>query len=110
MNPALWLCILLPLLLVCAEERFVRRVRFGRRQRRRKGHVTMNELIQHFLGKKCILYMGGGWGGSLTGTVEAIEGNWVSIRTDKSVELVNLDYVNRIGEAPEKKKKENPSP
>lgn len=65
----------------------------------------MNVLIQRFLGKQCIIYIGGGWGGNLTGTIEAIEGNWISVRTSKSVELVNLDYINRIGELPEKKKK-----
>ncbi len=65
----------------------------------------MNELIQRFLGRQCILYIGGGWGGNLTGTIEAIEGNWISVRTKSGVEMVNLDYINRIGEVPEKKKK-----
>lgn len=64
----------------------------------------MNELIQRFLGKKCILYLGGGWSSNLTGSIEAVEGNWISVRTDKSVELVNLDYINRISELPEKRR------
>lgn len=105
MNPAIWLCILLPLFLLVLEESYVGRIRSGRVQRRRKGSGRMNELIQQFLRKQCILYIGGGWGSNLTGTIEAIEGNWVSVRTKSGVELVNLDYINRIGEVPEKKKK-----
>ena len=48
----------------------------------------------------------GGFGGSLTGVLEALEDNWLSVRTGKTgaLELVNLDYVNRIQELPEKKK------
>lgn len=105
MNPALWLCALL-LILLAAEEGFVGRIRLGRSRRRRKrGRTGMNELIQQCLGKQCILYIGGGWGSNLAGTIEAVEGNWVSVRTKSGTELVNLDYINRIGEVPEKKKK-----
>lgn len=103
MNPTLWLCILLPLLLIVTEESCAGRIRLGRR-RKRKGRVRMNELIQSFLGKRCVLHAGSGWGGDWTGTIEAVEGSWVSVRTDKGVELINLDYISRISACKEKKK------
>ena len=61
----------------------------------------MNELIQRFVGKTCTIYLGS-IGGDLEGVIEAVEGNWVSIRTKKSTELVNLDYISRRREKPEK--------
>lgn len=57
----------------------------------------MNELIQRFLGKNCIIYMGS-FGGDFQGVIESVEGNWVTVRTKKSVEAVNLDYICRIKE------------
>lgn len=71
------------------------------RRRRNRRDVKMNELIQRFLGKTCTIYMGS-FGGDLVGTIEAIEGNWVSVRTKKTTELVNLDYICRLQERPEK--------
>ena len=52
------------------------------------------------------MLLDGSFGGSLTGVLEALEDNWLSVRTGKNgaLELVNLDYVNKISELPEKKK------
>ncbi len=72
-----------------------------RRRRRNRRERKMNELIQRFLGKHCTIYMGS-FGGDLEGVVEAVEGNWVSVRTTKSTELINLDYICRLREKPEK--------
>lgn len=105
MNPALWICIFLPLFLMLVESGQHRRVMNQKRARRRRKerNAVMNEIIQRCLGKQCIIYMGG-IGGDLTGVVEAVEGNWLSLRTSKTVETVNLDYISRIREVPEKKK------
>ncbi len=105
-NIAIWFCIFLPLLLTLAENRrrrtqiIQKRARIGRKERREE----MNELIQHCLGKRCLIHVGGGWESNVTGVVESIEGNWLSVRIDKTVEVVNLDYISRIRELPEKKK------
>lgn len=61
----------------------------------------MNELVRRLIGKSCVIYLGG-FDGTLEGVIEAMEDNWVSIRTKKTVELVNLDYINRIQEKQEK--------
>lgn len=63
----------------------------------------MNELVQRFLGKNCYVYLGTA-GGSLLGVIETLEGNWISVRTKDTTELVNLDYICRIKEKPVKKK------
>ena len=37
--------------------------------------------------------------------LEKLDGNWLSLRMDDKLELVNLDYVTRIRELPEKKRR-----
>ena len=52
------------------------------------------------LGKRCALDMEGLSGA--TGVLEKLDGNWISLRTGDKLELINLDYVTRIRELPEK--------
>ena len=105
MNPGVWLALLLLFFLLFAGPR--RRLRRRRDRRRRKERrMSMNEMIRQLLGKRCVVCLDGSFGGSLTGVLEALEDNWLSVRTGKNgaLELVNLDYVNKISELPEKKK------
>ena len=107
MEPAVWIALLAVFLLLFAGRRRLRSQRRRRDRRRRKeSRLSMNEMIRQLLGKRCVVCLDGGFGGSLTGVLEALEDNWLSVRTGKSgaLELVNLDYVNRIQELPEKKK------
>lgn len=57
-------------------------------------------IIEQMLGKRCALDMEGLSGA--TGVLEKLDGNWISLRTDDKLELINLDYVTRILELPEK--------
>ena len=57
-------------------------------------------IIEQMLGKRCALDMEGV--GVATGVLEKLDGNWISLRTDDKLELINLDYVTRIRELPEK--------
>ena len=107
MNPGVWLALLLLFFLLFVGPGRMRRLRRRRDRRRRKERrMSMNEMIRQLLGKRCVVCLDGGFGGSLTGVLEALEDNWLSVRTGKNgaLELVNLDYVNRIQELPEKKK------
>ena len=63
----------------------------------------MNELIKKYIGKEVIIYTSSASG--VTGTVTAIEDNWVEIE-DKNgqKQIVNSDYVSRIQEYPRNKK------
>ena len=107
MEPAVWIALLAVFLLLFAGSRRAKDLRRRRGRRRRKeNRLRMNEMIRQLLGKRCMVCLDGSFGGSLTGVLEALEDNWLSVRTGKSgaLELVNLDYVNRIQELPEKKK------
>ena len=107
MEPAVWIALLAVFLLLFAGRRRLRSQRRRRDRRRRKeNRFDMNEMIRQLVGKRCVVCLDGGFGGSLTGVLERLEDNWLSVRTGKTgaLELVNLDYVNRIQELPEKKK------
>lgn len=96
----IWIVVFLIIILTYQQERNLLKIR--RKRRRRKEEIDMNELVQRFLGKNCYIYLGT-TGGNLLGVIEAVEGNWVSVRTKDSVEVVNLDYICRIKEKPAKK-------
>ena len=106
MSPAVWIAILVVFFLLFTGRRRLRNLRRRRDRRRRKeNRFHMNEMIRQLLGKRCVVCLDGGFGGSLTGVLERLEDNWLSVRTGKNgaLELVNLDYVNRIQELPEKR-------
>lgn len=106
MNTTMLICIIMVMLIAAGVTR--RRTRQRRiaaaRRKRRRGGLTINELVRRMIGKNCTIYMGG-FDGSMEGIIESIEDNWISVQTKKTAELVNLDFINRIQEKPEKDKK-----
>lgn len=94
MNPALYVCCLLLIILVIIGQRNQRMFIVRRIRRRKRGSIDMNELIQRFLGKNCEIYLNSG--SAVEGTIEMLEGNWISVRTKKNVQLINLDYICRL--------------
>lgn len=79
-----------------------------RRKRRRNLYNKerihhMNELIMKMIGKRCEisgdLYVGA------VGTITDVQDGWLEYETDKGQKnLVNITYISRIRELPEKKK------
>lgn len=63
------------------------------------------ELVKKFIGKKCIFSGDVGGLSVPTGVLISVEENWVEIEAKGKTQLVNLDYVSKIEEYPEKKKK-----
>lgn len=96
----IWIVVFLIIILTYQQKRNLLKIR--RKRRRRKEEIDMNELVQRFLGKNCYIYLGTAEG-NLLGVIEAVEGNWVSVRTKEGTEIVNLDYICRIKEKPAKK-------
>ena len=90
MSPAVWIALLAVFLILFAGRRRARNLRRRDRRRRKESRVSMNEMIRQLLGKRCVVCLDGGFGGSLTGVLEALEDNWLSVRTGKTgaLELV----------------------
>ena len=73
MSPAVWIALLAVFLLLLAGRRRARNLRRRDRRRRKESRVNMNEMIRQLLGKRCVVCLDGGFGGSLTGVLEALE-------------------------------------
>lgn len=103
MNPAIYISIFLPLLVILLEQEQtnaqMRTIQIIKRKARKEG-TSMNESVKQFIGKSCMIYT---YNAQLTGMVVSVEDNWLTIKTKTGTELVNLDYINRIREYPVKK-------
>ena len=70
-------------------------------RKNRKEENIMNELIKTYIGKRVIIYTGFS---TVDGTLTKIEDGWAEIEKKNGNELINLEYISRIQEYPQKKK------
>ena len=61
----------------------------------------MNEVIKNFIVKECLIHT---FQTQVSGVIESIENNWISIKTKGKIEIINIDYISRIREYPRNKK------
>ncbi|HOP09951.1 MAG TPA: hypothetical protein PK629_00505 [Oscillospiraceae bacterium] len=105
MNPAIYIGVFLPLLVILLEQQQtyaqMMTLRIVKRKARKEGIDPMNESVKQFIGKSCMIYT---YNNQMTGTVVSIEENWMTIKTKSGSELINLDYISRIREHPAKKR------
>ena len=102
MDPAIWVVFVAVMIILWMAWRRAVQHRRRRNRRRRAGNMSQT-IIEQLLGKRCMFDMEGLT--SVTGVLEKLDGNWLSLRMDDKLELVNLDYVTRIRELPEKKRR-----
>ncbi len=78
-----------------------RRIRRTLKKRRKTGGKLMNELVQNFIGKECVIACGGF--SSYRGTIEQAKENWIIIKEKNGTShLINLDYVYDVKEIKKK--------
>lgn len=106
MNIGIWISLfLLFLLYYQAEKRkkqrhIIKKIKIHKK----KGSVYMNEVIEKFIGKECIITT---MSETVIGAVESVDDNWIVItamgNTTGAKEIINIDYIMRIREYPKKK-------
>jgi hypothetical protein len=79
----------------------LQKVILRRIKNRKEGLIEMNEIIKNFIGKECLIYT---FQTQVSGVIESLENNWISVRSGDSSEIVNIDYISRIREYPKNKK------
>ena len=106
MDPAMYMCIFLPLFIVLisadrSQKLAVMRINIKKKGRRK---TEMSELIKKYIGKECIIYTVNSNNSQITGLIEEFENGWISIKTKTGSDIVNADYISRIREFPRNKK------
>ncbi len=61
----------------------------------------MLDIVTRFIGKRCMIYS---YNCQLSGVITEVSDGWISVDSGIDVEAVNLDYIIRIKDYPEKKK------
>lgn len=102
MNPAIWICLFLPIfMMLLIKKKEWQKYIIKKIKKKKEGVIEMNEIIKSFIGKECLIYT---FQTQITGVIESLENNWISIKTGDSSEIINIDYISRIREYPKNKK------
>ena len=105
MNPAIYLCLFLPLFIATLEEQ--RRKKqvaafIASRKKKAKETSVMVEIASKFLDKECIVCLFDG--NNVKGTITQVsEGAILIQKSCSELEAINLDFVTRIRENPKNK-------
>lgn len=68
-----------------------------KKRKMRGGLKNMNNVIQNFIGKECLIY---NYDSQVSGTIERLEDNWLVVNVNGRSEIHNLDFIKRICEKP----------
>lgn len=104
MNPAIYLCLLLPIVLLLVMEEKQKKIHIKQRivgSKVKKGNSYMLEIVNVYVGKECLIYT---MNSQITGTISEVNDNWIKIKSGTTEDIINLDYVIRIREYPKNKK------
>lgn len=104
MSPVYWIGLFMPIWIIIImyanKNNEFKKIAMTKIRRRKEGQTMSNEIISSYIGKECILYT---FQTQVTGIIESIQENWITIRVEDKLELINIDYVTRIREYPLKK-------
>lgn len=104
MSPIYWIGMFMPIwiiiLISANRNNEFKKIAMTKIRKRKEGQTMNNEIIKSYIGKECILYT---FQTQVSGIIESVEENWISIRVENKLELINIDYVTRIREFPLKK-------
>jgi hypothetical protein len=97
LDPGVWVAVYMPIIIALVITARNKRQMMRNRIIKKSSHGGdgfMNELVRTFLGKQCVVYTFEG--NRIKGTIEKVEGNWISISTAKEAQIVNADFISRI--------------
>lgn len=100
MNSILPIIIVIIILFALRQKNVTDNIRRIKRKKKVKGRALMNEVINKYIGKECLVYVSGVSAAAVTGTIISVDDNWVVIKNKDGEETVNLDYVVRVKEYP----------
>ena len=111
LNPAIYLCFFLPLMVVLMQQYQNKKliqmnIIIKKKKIEKRGRIIMFELIEKYVGKECLIYT---MNTQVRGTIVGVKEGWLEVNTGKDTDIINLDYIIRIREYPKKKNGKNKS-
>ena len=102
MNPAIYIAIFLPLLIILLQQRQFKKFYIKKHitSKRKGGKPKMLELAKRFIGKECLIYT---FNSTVEGTVTEVSDSAILVQGKSSMEIINLDFIVRIREYPKGK-------
>lgn len=73
------------------------------KRKKRNGRDIMSQIIEKFIGKQCLIYTMDG--SAINGTITEMADGWLNIDNGKINQAINLDYITKISEQKEKRRK-----
>ena len=70
-----------------------------KRKIKNRGKIRMNEIINAYLGKDCVIYLSNS-SSVITGNLISLNDNWITVKTKDGNEIINIDYIIRLKEHP----------
>lgn len=100
--------LLIFLILFLNRQRSRRAAAAVRRMRRRGSGISVDEIMERYGGRRCLIYTINGGEAAVVGTVIDAGGKWVVVKPDspagcEQTELINGAFITRITEYPDKK-------
>ncbi len=94
-----YLFIVLVFLLIVINTKTKRKKQVEVLKRIRKGRnkIMNGDMLKAYIGKECVVYVLDKY---VSGTVEAVNDNWLNIKTQDGLEMINIEYIVRIKEYP----------
>jgi len=110
MDPAMYMCIFLPLFIILisadrSQKLAVMRIKLKKKKGR--SQTEMGELIKRYIGKECLIYTANSQNSQIIGVIDALENGWISVKTKTGSDIINIDYISHIREYPKNKKGKN---
>lgn len=102
MNFAAYLPIIMLLIIIFVSTRNENLIAQKIRKKQKMEEINMFEFATRFIGQRCIIYT---FNTSLMGVITEVNQTAILIEDNNKKEIINLEYVVRIQEYPEKKKK-----
>lgn len=104
MEYTVWLPIFIMFLIIFWEQGAAKRRFIAKKNKTLRRRETMaNKILERWLGKECIISTGS-FGTTITGTIVAVEENWIEVETKKDSQLINADFITNITPKPQKNK------
>lgn len=102
MNTAVYMCLFLIIFLIFEERKHKTALFFRIRKKRKQGSLgIMNEVVQEFIGKECVIYT---ISNQISGTITELKDGWIVVMTQSGKEALNLEHIGRIREYPRNSK------